>query len=240
MTVPATVVVDTPHRLSVSEPVGGYTAYEHTPHGAVTYSAATETYSETIDIPFDFQRSQKGGTDGADATKLINDGTYPNFRIIYLQRLADPTRQYNPVTGGNASAINSANPYRTVDSMSVDLTSFNGVVDRATNTSDPNNTKPTGTHFEARQRGNAVNVTGEFNLWKQDSYNKTNWATNPGTTPTGYFPNGLTSSLGYLNAPFQKSATTHRPDEPGQRLPGRPARAVSLAELGLSAVCERV
>ena len=202
---PVTVVVDTPHRLSVSEPVGGYGLYEHTPKGAVTYSAATEVYSDTIDIPFDFQRSQQGDT---SASKLVNDGTYTQFRIIYLQRLADPTRQYNQVTGGNLSAINAANPYRTIDAMPVDLTAFNGVIDAGTNASDPNN-KPGATHFEARQRGNTDAVlfpTGEFNLWKQESVNKTNWA-NPGTTPTGYFNKGLTSSLGYLNVPFYMAPT---------------------------------
>ncbi len=50
----------------------------------------------------------------------INDepvlGTIENYRSAFLQRLADPTLPYNPVT----------NPYRTVDWFQLDLTVFSG------------------------------------------------------------------------------------------------------------------
>ena len=52
----------------------------------------------------------------------------PAYRIIYLQRLADPTRPWvaeRPRTAAESDAT--ANPYRTVDAMTVDLTCFNGV-----------------------------------------------------------------------------------------------------------------
>ena len=207
---PATVVVDTafdpatarniPRRLSVSEPVGGYGLYEHTPKGAVTYSAATETYSDTIDIPFDFQRSQQGGADAADAAKLLIDGTTTHFRVIYLQRLADPTRPYAPINNATIGN-NSANPYRTIDAMPVDLTAFNGV--SPPTAKDPNVTTGA-THFEARQRGNTVTngAQNEFNVWKQEALNKTTWAPYPGDTKGGNFNKGLTSTLGYLNSPY--------------------------------------
>jgi hypothetical protein len=194
---PVTVVVDTPHRLSVSEPVGGYGTYERTPKGRVTYNAASETYSDTIDIPLDLQRDSR---EPGIARILDNDGTYPHFRVVYLQRLADPTRPYSPVPTGNAgnlNVLNAANPYRTIDAMPVDLTTFNGV----TSDKDPNNT-PGAIHFEARQRGNTNAVQGEFNLWKQEAFNRTSWSPNPGTSPTGFFNKGLTSTLGYLNVPF--------------------------------------
>ena len=42
--------------------------------------------------------------------------TYEDFRVAYLQRLADPDFHYHPVN----------NPYITVDWMSIDLTVFNG------------------------------------------------------------------------------------------------------------------
>tara|TARA_R110002073_G_scaffold41466_8_gene117085 strand:- start:7770 stop:13124 length:5355 start_codon:yes stop_codon:yes gene_type:complete len=43
-------------------------------------------------------------------------GTRPEYCSAFLQRLADPTRAYNPVT----------NPYRTVDWIPIDLTVFSG------------------------------------------------------------------------------------------------------------------
>src|SRR5208282_5598168 len=70
------------------------------------------------------------------------------------------------------------NPYRTVDAMTVDLTTFNGmsVLAPATAVTDP--TSKSGVyHFEAHQRGeknylpnNAplAGQPGEVNLWKQE------------------------------------------------------------------------
>jgi len=187
---PLVLPIDTPWRLSVSEPVDGYTKYEKTPDGAsVPYDPATETYGPTIfDIPFDFQREK----DGTGDKKLNNDGTYPCFRIIYLQRLADPTRPYAAATDGN---IDASNPYRTIDAMPVDLTTFNGVAP-----GDPNNT-PIAVHFEARQRGDNNAAAGEFNLWKQEPYAKTNWNASPDIT-NGVYLKGLRTSLGYLNQAF--------------------------------------
>lgn len=46
---------------------------------------------------------------------LMQNGTHENFAVIHLQRLADPTKPWNP-TG---------NPYLTVDSMPVDLAVVN-------------------------------------------------------------------------------------------------------------------
>ena len=43
-------------------------------------------------------------------------GTLTNYRTAYLQRLADPTQVYHPIT----------NPYRTVDWLPLDLTVFSG------------------------------------------------------------------------------------------------------------------
>ena len=48
-------------------------------------------------------------------------GTIENFRTVYLQRIADPTSNYNADT----------NPYRTIDWMSLDLTVFSGEEDAA-------------------------------------------------------------------------------------------------------------
>ena len=64
----------------------------------VTYSPATEQDSQVIDIPLDWQRDPAtglGGNEPGISKILNNDGTYPGFRIVYLQRLADPTQAWN-------------------------------------------------------------------------------------------------------------------------------------------------
>ena len=63
---------------------------------------------------------------GVSIWKWLNtNGTVPGFRIIYLQRLADPTRPWAADTSGTNPQ--QWNPYRTVDAMTVDLTTFNGL-----------------------------------------------------------------------------------------------------------------
>ena len=56
-------------------------------------------------------------------------GTYENVRAAYLQRLADPDVEYDPVY----------NPYITVDWMSIDLTVFNGETNQDLDTRDAMN-----------------------------------------------------------------------------------------------------
>ncbi|MFO0915787.1 MAG: hypothetical protein U0795_22695 [Pirellulales bacterium] len=57
---------------------------------------------------------------------LSAEETRVDFRTVYLQRLADPTRPYDPLT----------NPYRTVDWMPMDLTVFNGTARNETKLTD--------------------------------------------------------------------------------------------------------
>ena len=54
--VPQVLGIDSPQRLSVSEPTKGYTTYEKPAKGTATYNAATGQYSVTLDIPVDQQR----------------------------------------------------------------------------------------------------------------------------------------------------------------------------------------
>ncbi|MEI8375411.1 MAG: hypothetical protein WCJ35_21535 [Planctomycetota bacterium] len=201
---PLVLSIDTPRRLSVSEPINGYTEYEKDVSGGttvLTYSSTSEMYSQTIDIPLDRQRETK---EPVDAKKLNNDGTYPGFRIIYLQRLADPTKSWDATT----------NPYRTIDAMPVDLTTFNGV----TKDPDPNNILDPKypVHFEARQRGDTNAASGENNLWKQELCGKTNWNDSPDPDPKMVYPKNLRTSLGYLNQTFgsPQSTSDYKGDPP--------------------------
>ena len=59
--------------------------------------------------PMVAEKPTTGGT-------LLQTGTTLNYKTLFLQRLANPTMPYDPVS----------NPYRTVDWLPVDLTVFNG------------------------------------------------------------------------------------------------------------------
>jgi hypothetical protein len=134
----ATTSTAAPPRLSVSEPITGYPACD-----VATGQPQEQYQTKVYDTPLD--------KSGPFPTVLITK-TYPCFGIVYLQRLANPTAAYNQFT----------NPYRTIDSMQIDLTSFNGISDPAT--PDPNdpggvaNSKVTSiVAFHTRERGYAFN-----------------------------------------------------------------------------------
>ncbi len=229
-------------RLSISEPVGGYVQYEKQANGGgsnngaqVTYNSATGQYSPTLDIPVDQQRTLVSGeTFGAIPiwTILNTNGTTPSFRIIYLQRLADPTRPWSSDTPipGQPNTPQQWNPYRTIDAMTVDLTCFNG----ASSTIDQTAGKGT-YYFESRQRGEKnylpgnppapLSSVGEVNVWKQEpalksipipaaglGWSAVGWTGTavPYTTPYMSIP--LTHSLGYLNKPFGTPSQTNTGD----------------------------
>ena len=201
---PAMLAIDSPHRLSVSEPIQGPSVSDYdtmetqggiTGQGAKAGGAGVDTngkYTQIYDIPFDIKRTD------LDAGAFGANSTVPMFRVIYLQRLADPLVPYDPIN----------NPYRTVDAMPVDLTVFNGL----TNLIDPQLKPGLATYFEARQRGEnnyppgSFNVSGglnpDMNLWKQEPVSKTAWSPALPTIPNHYFTNGLKHSLGYLNQEF--------------------------------------
>jgi hypothetical protein len=200
-------------RLSVSEPPRGYDALEagKTDAGGnnIVYNPATGRYEnppgtpQAIDQPLDAQRTdlQQGETwdelFGRNITKT-------NYRVVHLQRLADPTQPYDLLR----------NPYRTIDSAPVDLTCFNS----RTNDNDFSQDgqvqlDPGDIMFHTRQRGernddvldpnnNTIPETNrDFILWKQEPANKP--VTNDGTTVTvGLFNRKLTHTLGYLSEYF--------------------------------------
>ena len=121
-----TLVVDTPWRLSVSEPVLGYGAFEN--QGGL---GGNGMYATAYDVPFDSQRADSGEIFG-NAPVFQYDGTVPAYRVIYLQRLANPLTSWDPVN----------NPYRTIDQMAVDVTAFNGVYDDSGLSQSPRNKDP--------------------------------------------------------------------------------------------------
>ncbi len=168
---PAVVVVNQPHRLSVSEPIDD----PYPPAGA------GGKYEPALDMPLDKAR-------GEDAWQLLGrNQTVTGFRIIHLQRLADPTQPYDART----------NPYRTIDSMPIDLTAFNG----ASSKPEPDFGGGGGrVAFASRQRGESSAADGlENNIWKQEPRTKTVGGGGGVGAENHHFSAELRHSLGYLN-----------------------------------------
>ncbi len=184
---PVAVVVNHPRRMSVSEPTDGYS---EEPDGTTGF------YEPPKDQPFDEAR-------GDDALKI--NGTTPNYRIVHLQRLANPRKPYLDVTaaGQLPTPIEDYNPYLTIDSQPIDLTVFNGL--DSSGNDDPKNLPDT-VMFASRQRGETnVAEDGVNNLWKQD-LSPNDPASDPtpkdSSDPHHIFKYVLRHTLGYLNEPF--------------------------------------
>ncbi|QGJ71131.1 Hypothetical protein PBC10988_28340 [Planctomycetales bacterium 10988] len=126
----------------------------------------------------------------------VNIGTTSDYKTAFLQRLANPIVGFHPV----------ANPYITVDHITVDLTIFNSEAD----TSDlANDNKPFGSPdnndivFRSRERGyrSTGNNFNRLDLWSSWSeYNS-----NGGTDNRKRF-NGQ-HTFGYINNPFQAGSS---------------------------------
>jgi hypothetical protein len=134
--------------MNISEPllVGG--AYYPEPADADGTLAGG-----VADIPFD--GSHVAPNPNSPINGNWDTGTRDCFRFAMLQRLADPTRAYDPNT----------NPYITVDWQGIDLTVFNGqpnsrpTRDPSDNAADP---PPASLLFGSRQRGDA---NARQNIW---------------------------------------------------------------------------
>jgi len=169
------IVINTP-ALSVSEPVETYEVFRPGYQDPATSGTVEGLYSPPRDIPFDLDRY--GG-------QLMTDGTMV-WGTIHLQRLANP----------NAPFDANLNPYRTIDSLRVDLTSFNGV----TAVSDAG--AFTNVRLFGVQRGDQQGGTRRF--WPQEPFSGPAQTANWGADPSGthYFDFYLRSTLGSLNHGF--------------------------------------
>ena len=102
-------------KFALSDPQGGYPNEEDDPKFSGSEIADGFVYDEPTVGSLD----QRDGDRINDADVLMirsQDGTNKNFRYVRLQRLANPLIAWNAAT----------NPYLTIDSMEVDLVSFNG------------------------------------------------------------------------------------------------------------------
>ncbi|MBX3415515.1 MAG: hypothetical protein KF708_22720 [Pirellulales bacterium] len=196
--VPLGVAINQPSSLNISEPLAGY------PPADVAPNQYSVPYDEPLDI-----------TVGYDPL-LQSYGTHESFRMIHLQRLANPTLAWNPESGkaGHNPAI-PVNPYLTVDSLPVDLTVYNGDENGYMGMDEPRFTAapPGSMKFNSRQR----NGGASYNIWAQTS-DAPSVATeiNPLTN----------STLGYLNESFGMAwNTTNAPNLSGTKSDGSPITA---------------
>ncbi|QEG20612.1 hypothetical protein [Mariniblastus fucicola] len=136
MPVPATsltgnckaIAIDLPRSLSLSDPTGDYDislsggAWMNDPAGDGQVLNPAFVY----DVPFDANLGLHRTDDDRDAiwtNGIYKDGGEYQFRIVHLQRLADPTLPWNANT----------NPYVTVDTANVDLLAYNGFLRNPSN-----------------------------------------------------------------------------------------------------------
>ncbi|MFP6751752.1 MAG: hypothetical protein VB855_08755, partial [Pirellulaceae bacterium] len=188
--------------LSITDRIGGYPVYDMAnpgPGGTEwngTLAAGDGAYTPPLDEPLD-ARFLTNPTSNLPRGRLDRTGTLRDYARVHLQRLANPLLDFHPVL----------NPYRTIDSNSVDVTAFNGV---ANTSQDPAGS--TNIRFRSLQRGDSDNINVQ-------PYSRELWAHEPANTPShqlggGGFPADpvagsnfrfdylLSHSMGYLNKKY--------------------------------------
>jgi len=111
------IPIELPRSLSISDPPNGYPAVDSMGNPPV-FVGDTFAYSTPFDDPVDKQAFDAGEISQYHFDALRGAaGTTATFNVVHLQRLANPLGDFDPVL----------NPYITYDTLSVDLTAFNGV-----------------------------------------------------------------------------------------------------------------
>ena len=183
-----------PASFGVSDPIGGYGTI-----GAIQ-SITPPTPSEN-ELAFTTVQDKPSDSiaPGADSSMLV-DGTKVGYKIVHLQRLANPLATWDPTL----------NPYLTIDSASIDVRAFNGVWNQ---NADPNAGGGTIYNFASTQRGDQYLATTNLPPQISQGQNNVLWAHEYAHTPgagvlqaaTGpgnvsqILPYTLYHSLGYLS-----------------------------------------
>ena len=193
------IVINEPQRLSVTEPLD--TAADAYPTGNGPIVDGSATHVPAADTPFDKGRAN---LHSSDADLLLKTATTARFRVVHLQRLADPLRPYHATK----------NPYRTIDSSQVDLTCFNGVVKPADDDgvpTGPNGGTGTPINFASWRRG-SNDAAGTYSdlLWPQEPVILT--ATDSSDKdPSHNFDRPLRHTLGFINSTASGYYTSTKP-----------------------------
>ncbi|MEE2640780.1 MAG: hypothetical protein VX768_09150 [Planctomycetota bacterium] len=149
--------------LNISEADDGYAAQTT---GAGFLPAAANYVDATFGNLTEFYYIDGSGDvedDPFDEGRFGNDGTDHSYRYAHLQRLANPLVGWDP----------NSNPYRTVDTLTVDLQVFNG---EETGGSGPPIGGTAGDHFGTRERGEVDTRSGSPQrlLWRKEPNNDLN------------------------------------------------------------------
>lgn len=124
----------------------------------------TESTGSPEDFTYDTPVDELADPDHYQNFLKDRSGTQPGYRVVHLQRLANPLSRWNA----------KSNPYRTVDSAAIDLFVFNGVEPSAY---DPNESVLFST-LERRRLANAdanqVNANQHRQLFRSDIAGNTN------------------------------------------------------------------
>jgi hypothetical protein len=193
--------------VNVSEPLATGPNYYREPRHRITnpgpypvidaYAIKGETAEKMPDEPFDGQPNRPL------ADLNLAEGTVQNFRTVFLQRLANPLRPWNPAPGhpGHQAEL-PVNPYLTVDWMPVDLTVFNGEERRPANWNGPDWQWPGGRidpdiRFSTRERGVTGRQIPDVFSWSITQLQNTN-----PVVRTDFFEHNMTHTLGFLNSTY--------------------------------------
>lgn len=169
--------------LNITEPLPSGTYYQE----PADLANNDNKYNPPVDLPFD----DPTATTPTPASQLyaLGTNTFSNFRTAFLQRVADPTSAYHPVT----------NPYITVDFMPMDVTMFNGDAAQF----DMAGTTGTVT-LRSRERGNNTN----YNLWAPATGALPAAPVTAVAGSTSFFGHRLSHTLGFLNNTFSPAPGT--------------------------------
>jgi hypothetical protein len=182
-----------PQAFSVSEPINGYPLTG--PSGEI-YTAGTRMYEDgagqplPIGTPLDELENQDPAFAQFQQDVALTNGTVPSFCRVYLQRLADPTRAFHATS----------NPYRTIDSITMDLTSLNGTVPF---TNDDPRLTTVNVDFSCLQRGDADQASALRRLWPQEPARTAVANQAADLNDASFFPYAIRQTLGELNTAYR-------------------------------------
>lgn len=197
---PVAVVINSPQRLSVTEPVAGYPPSD--PNGTAydVNNGYTFPFDAPLDAGGDFWDRAEDGTAREKAIKLKDNGVFAGVFVLHLQRLANPLVKHD----------RDANPYKTIDVAPIDVVSFNGVTnDIDSGTAVLEQGQESNVKFCSRERGeNNGTAPTDPVLWRSE-FHMDLAKENAGAIVLGpigdaghFFGNDLSTTLGCLNEDF--------------------------------------
>ena len=177
-------------RFSVSDPYGGYPAVDGL---AATPVPDGFRYNATLPTWPDAETAVDRNRNEFDLTAILQqDRTWEQFRVVRLQRLANPTLPWNADT----------NPYLTIDSTPIDLLAFNGVRPSSQDPDPPEDSE--NVRADSLERNNASIIDRQ--LWASRRGLRPGMAAAPANPH--YMNRGIRESFGRTNDLFDPMNTT--------------------------------